>query len=44
MRQLPVSSGGWAFAVSDLRADGTRLVAGAGGKPFAALAWVVRDP
>jgi hypothetical protein len=44
IRQLPASNGGWAFAVSDVRADGTRLVAGAGGKPFSAQAWVVRNP
>lgn len=44
MRQLPVTDGAWAFAVSDVRPDGTRLVAGAGGKPFSALVWVVRNP
>jgi uncharacterized membrane protein len=44
MRQLPVTDGAWAFAVSGVRADGTRLVVGAGGKPFAALVWVVRNP
>ena len=44
MRQLPLSNGGWAFAVSDVRADGTRLVAGAGGRPFSAQVWVVRNP
>jgi probable HAF family extracellular repeat protein len=44
MRQLPVTDGAWAFAVSGVRSDGTRLVVGAGGKPFAALVWVVRNP
>lgn len=44
IRQLPVSDGGWAFAVSDLRGDGTRLVAGAGGRPFNAQVWIVRNP
>ena len=44
MRQLPVSSGAWAFAVSGVRPDGTRLVVGAGGRPFSALVWVVRNP
>jgi uncharacterized membrane protein len=44
MRQLPVSYGAWAFAVSGVRSDGTRLVVGAGGRPFAALVWVVRNP
>ena len=44
MRQLPVSSGAWAFAVSGVRSDGTRLVVGAGGRPFSALVWVVRNP
>ena len=43
MRQLPVGSG-WAFAVSGVRSDGTRLVVGAGGQPFSALVWVVRNP
>jgi probable HAF family extracellular repeat protein len=42
MRQLPVSGGAWAFAISAARTDGTRLVAGAGGQPFSALVWVVR--
>lgn len=42
MRQLPLSRGGWAFAVSDSRADGTRLVVGAGGRPFGAQVWVVK--
>lgn len=44
MRQLPVSGGAWAFAVSGVRADGTRLVVGAGGDSFGALVWVVRNP
>lgn len=44
VRQLPLSGGGWAFAVSGVRADGTRLVVGAGGSKFAARVWVVRNP
>ena len=44
IRQLPLPYGGWAFAISDVRADGTRLVAGAGGRPFNAQVWVVRNP
>lgn len=44
MRQLPVTGGAWAFAVSGVRSDGTRLVVGAGGQPFSALVWVVRNP
>jgi len=44
MHQLPVANGAWAFAVSGVRPDGTRLVVGAGGKPFSALVWVVRNP
>jgi len=44
IRQLPLSNGGWAFTISDVRADGTRLVAGAGGRPFSAQVWVVRNP
>jgi uncharacterized membrane protein len=44
MRRLPVTSGAWAFAVSGVRPDGTRLVVGAGGRPFSALVWVVRNP
>ena len=44
MRQLPARSSGGAFAVSGERPDGTRLVVGAGGRPFAALSWVVRIP
>jgi probable HAF family extracellular repeat protein len=44
LRRLPVSYSAWAFAVSGVRANGTRLVVGAGGKPFAALVWVVRNP
>ena len=44
MRQLPVTGGAWAFAVSGVRADGTRLVVGAGGDKFSALVWVVRNP
>lgn len=43
MRQLPNKGGGWAFAVSDVRPDGTRIVVGAGGRPFAPLVWVVRN-
>lgn len=44
MLQLPVTGGGWAFAVSGVRSDGTRLVVGAGGTKFSALVWVVRTP
>jgi probable HAF family extracellular repeat protein len=44
MRQLPVTGGAWAFGVSGVRPDGTRLVVGAGGQPMSALAWVVRNP
>jgi uncharacterized membrane protein len=44
IRQLPLSNGGWAFTISDVRTDGTRLVAGAGGRPFSAQTWVVRNP
>jgi uncharacterized membrane protein len=44
IRQLPLSNGGWAFTISDVRADGTRLVAGAGGRPFSAQVWLVRNP
>lgn len=44
MRQLPITGSAWAYAVSGVRADGTRLVVGAGGSPFGALAWVVRNP
>jgi len=44
MRQLPVTGGAWAFAVSGVRTDGTRLVVGAGGDRFSALVWVVRNP
>jgi len=44
IRQLPLSNGGWAYAVSDLRGDGTRMVVGAGGPPFGAQVWVVRNP
>ncbi len=40
IRQLP-ATGGYAFAVSDPRADGTRLAAGFVG---AATVWVVRTP
>ena len=43
MRQLPVSGGAWAFAVSGVRSDGTRLVVGAGGSDFGALVWTVRN-
>lgn len=44
MRQLPVprTGTGWAFAVSGVRPDGTRIVVGEGGG--SALAWVVRNP
>jgi hypothetical protein len=41
IRQLPARQGGWAFAISDVRGDGTRVVAGAGG---GAQLWVVRNP
>ena len=44
MRQLPVRDGAWAFGISGVRSDGTRLVVGAGGQPFAALVWLVRSP
>jgi len=44
IRQLPLSDGGYGFAISDVRADGTRIVAGAGGRPFSAQVWVVRNP
>jgi uncharacterized membrane protein len=44
MRQLPIAGGAWAFAVSGVRADGTRLVVGAGGTKFGAVVWVVRNP
>ena len=44
MRQLPVTDGAWAFSVSGVRSDGTRLVVGAGGQPFSALVWLVRNP
>jgi uncharacterized membrane protein len=44
MRQLPATGSGMAFGVSGVRPDGTRLVVGAGGQPFSALAWVVRNP
>jgi hypothetical protein len=44
VRELPVSDGAWAFALSDPRGDGTRVVVGAGGRPFAAQVWVVRNP
>lgn len=44
MRQLPITGGAWAFAVSGVRADGTRLVVGAGGTKFGAVVWVVRNP
>ena len=45
MRQLPVNSrGGWAFAVSGVRSDGTRMVVGVGGRPSSPLVWVVRIP
>jgi uncharacterized membrane protein len=43
IRELPVSDGAWAFALSDPRGDGTRVVVGAGGQPFAAQVWVVRN-
>jgi len=44
IRQLPVSGSAWAFAVSGVRSDGTRLVVGAGGRDFGALVWTVRNP
>jgi len=44
IRQLPLADGGYGFAISDVRADGTRIVAGAGGRPFNAQVWVVRNP
>jgi uncharacterized membrane protein len=44
MRQLPITGGAWAFAVSGVRADGTRLVVGAGGTRSGAVVWVVRNP
>jgi uncharacterized membrane protein len=43
MLQLPVTRGGIAFAVSDVRADGTRVVAGAGPRGKAVI-WIVRNP
>lgn len=43
IRELPVSDGAWAFGLSDPRGDGTRVVVGAGGRPFAAQVWVVRN-
>jgi len=44
MRQLPVTGGAWAYGVSAVRADGTRLVVGTGGNRSGALVWVVRNP
>jgi len=44
IRQLPLADGGYGFAISDVRVDGTRIVAGAGGRPFNAQVWVVRNP
>jgi uncharacterized membrane protein len=44
MRRLPVAYNAAASAISGVRSDGTRLVVGAGGRPFSALAWVVRNP
>lgn len=44
IRELPISDGAWAFALSDPRGDGTRVVVGAGGRPFAGQVWVVRNP
>jgi hypothetical protein len=44
LRELPITDGAWAFALSDPRGDGTRVVVGAGGRPFAAQVWVVRNP
>ena len=44
MRQLPVTRGGWALAVSGVRSDGTRLVVGVGSRPSSPLVWVVRVP
>jgi probable HAF family extracellular repeat protein len=43
MRQLP-GGDAWAFGVSGVRTDGTRIVVGAGGQPFSALVWLVRNP
>jgi probable HAF family extracellular repeat protein len=44
IRQLPVTKGGLATAVSGVRSDGTRIVVGGGGRQFSALVWVVRSP
>ena len=44
MKQLPVTKGGLATAVSAVRSDGTRLVVGSGGRQISALVWVVRTP
>src|SRR5688572_15594727 len=44
MRQLPVPGGAWAYGVSAVRSDGTRLVVGTGGNRSGALVWVVRNP
>jgi probable HAF family extracellular repeat protein len=41
MRQLPVTGGAWAYGVSAVRSDGTRLVVGTGSS---ALVWLVRNP
>jgi hypothetical protein len=43
-RALPVAEAAWAFAVSGVRSDGTLLFGGAGGRPYTALVWVVRNP
>ena len=39
IRQLPISKGGWAFGMSDVRSDGSRLVVGEGN---GAQVWVVK--
>lgn len=39
IRQLPISKGGWAFGMSDVRSDGTRLVVGEGN---GSQVWVVK--
>ena len=44
MRELPVTGGAWAYGVSAVRSDGTRLVVGTGGSRSGGLVWVVRNP
>ena len=44
MRQLPVTGDAWAYGVSAVRSDGTRLVVGTGGSRSGGLVWVVRNP